>query len=149
MVNAENSYYLNRGILRYEILTGHSLYSKWTSDPLIPWQEDFQNLSYQHYPSKEIKLNSIVGSIHPDYNGLKSWLEFLGALKKVNSHELLIYYSEFFKSNREAPDAKIIEYKGQYWIAEGNNRICIARFMNIESIIVPVSEYYSTEDKNE
>lgn len=137
-----NTFYLNRGKHRYEILTGKTLYKDWMNESLATWDDRILKLSYNHFPQKEIELKTIVGSIHTDYNGLNSWVEFLGALKKVNSSEGLAYYSHFFKLNKETTDALVAGHDGKYWIVGGNNRICIAKFMELNSIIVPVNEYY-------
>jgi hypothetical protein len=140
--NFTKTFCLTRGKHRYEILTGNRLYKEWMNEPLIAWDDKIFKLSYHHFPKKEIELKTIVGSSHTDYNGLNSWLEFLGALKKVHSQEGLTFYSHFFKDNKETTDVLVAGHNGKYWIVGGNNRICIAKFMSIESIIVSVNEYY-------
>ncbi len=92
--------------------------------------------------SKRSSTFFIVGSKHSDYTELTSWLEFLGALKKVNTPEILLNRANFSNKDYTNDYPSFICYNGKYWIADGNNRICASRFNNIKSITAIVTEYF-------
>ena len=133
---------LKRGIERFILLNGHSSFPGWSYKRLEPWDNSITKKKFIDHPQKEVLLSSIVGTIHCDYTELTSWLEFLGALKKVNTPEILLVRANFSIQDYTNDYPTFICYNGKYWITDGNNRICASRFNTIKSVTASVREYF-------
>jgi hypothetical protein len=108
----------------------------WAEDKLEAFKyRDIDNFVTSMYwsDSESIKIQDIVGTVHPDYAG-RSWLYLLNNGKRMESVNLpllaenpVYYYEKALKK----PTMEYIKIEGnKIFIIEGNHRSCIAKFLS-------------------
>ena len=81
--------------------------------------------------NSEVDLDSITGSVHPDYQG-RSWLWFLKHGKRMSGNLALLLRNPnyYFTTEKKLPSMSYLQFDGNYYIyCDGNHRTCIAKFL--------------------
>ena len=127
---------------RLQEITGKQDLKSWYFDE-VKDPHKIENLDYYIRKKTEdrviINPKLIVGSYHNSYNGL-TWLQMLGYLhhnKSVTKEKALSTIDDY-EINGKKHVAKI---NGQFYICDGNHRLCFAKFLNFTKITVDVTEY--------
>lgn len=124
----------------------------WHSD-IVRYSETIINREFycrQQYSSesKVIDTNKIVGTSHYSYQGC-SWAEMLKYLKRLSIN---FKYNDITEIKAIILDETISEKKtvlkfgDDYYIDQGNHRLCIAKFLRLHSLLCDVIEYQFQQD---
>lgn len=113
----------------HEISWANQVIETWDSDKM----DKLTPFVKSHYWSDRHSINvfSVVGTAHPDYQGL-TWLEFLheGRRMRANQHLLQTNPGYYDETVVKDPSMLYISLNGKHWYVngDGNHRTCLARF---------------------
>jgi len=133
---------LNEGINRLRKLGITGELKGWYFDKVLS-EADIENFDFYRctddYFSIKINPMIITGTTHVRYNYNNTWIEMLGGLK----HN--IYYGgdrmAAIVHDHSLGGKDIRKYGDQYLIEDGNNRLSIGKFMELDHIQVDMAEY--------
>lgn len=142
MSNNFNKVYSAEDAKRHPILQDYDLEDYLFHPLMAPADiEDYAFFSQsQELGEKEVPKQLIVGTTHPSYQGM-TWLEML------TSHPRVICKTEvevmrLIPFEKQEQKIHLLKYRGQYFIANGNNRVCQAQFVDkIDKIPCLVTEF--------
>ena len=147
-----NSYHLDatKGLNNLLILTDSNILPVFYNETLLHPDEYFAFWKSSRIYNASVETNKIVGTSYSDYCG-KTWLEMLGSLNQFGQDTFKIYSNnrELFilKCVKESQEQiKLRKYADKYFIDDGNNRICTAKFLGIKEIECRVTEYEPDEE---
>ena len=135
---------LQNGFKRLKQIKPDFTYQKWFFDKTIDKTNidnfSFYTDSYKSIEVESISAKSIVGTTHSNYINLM-WIEMLGGLDRFDSNvgsknEMLQQFM-----NTQKQEKKVSKYGDFYIISgEGNHRICLSKFLDIDITNAQVSE---------
>lgn len=109
----------------------------WMDDQIETWDDNrlmaLMPFVRSHFWSDRHSINvySVVGTAHPDYQGL-TWGQFLAQGRRMRENQRLLqsnpgYYDE---TTVKAPSMLYVSLDGKHWYVngDGNHRTCLARF---------------------
>lgn len=109
----------------------------WQTQQIETWDDNrLQRLLpfvRSHFWSDRHSLNvfNVVGTAHPDYQGL-SWIEFLAQGRRMRENQRLLQANPgyYFETTVKAPSMLYVSLNGKHWYVngDGNHRTCLARF---------------------
>ena len=147
-----DNYLLNKGFERLKELNPDFEYQQWFFDRTLN-MENVENRAFFKELNKTYELEKfqpihIVGTFHVDYAD-KMWIEMLGALKRYNVNNIKAKGSlKAYINDRRA--IRLCKFGGEYYIAEGNHRFCMAKFLNmtIDKVVVTEFEFDIEKHRN-
>lgn len=116
--------------------------------------ENIPNLEYWYdtgvIEQKYIPISDIVGTNHYQYGGNPNmemrWIEVLLNLKHKTYVEKELLIEQICTAD---PSPTVGQFGNEYYIFDGNNRLCKARFLNLATFYCRISKYqFHTEDFN-
>jgi len=137
----------NSGIKRLEELTSDRKLKGWHLENTYN-QDEINNKEFwgitpsKHSDNQKIPLKKIIGTRHPRYCNMK-WIEVLGNLKKYDRWNWDI---KTFKDKYKDAELSFVKYGNNYYINGGNNRTTIAKFLGIEYLEAPTTEYFFDQE---
>jgi len=101
-----------------------------------------------------VELDSVIGSLHPNYQGYTwGWLLRYGKRMGKNLELLVRNPAYYFSSEKKLPSMSYLNLEGKYYVYyDGNHRTCIAKFLfpllNRENVFSGVEVYRKDLDFN-
>ncbi len=106
----------------------------WADETIRPWDEDrFERIRRftrckRTVPIASIGIDRIAGTCHPDYQG-RTWREMLRIGKRMPLNLAEYDRNPGYYESPAPKDITLVSTNGrEWWIREGNHRVCIARF---------------------
>jgi hypothetical protein len=109
----------------------------WINDQIETWDDNRLNrlmpFVRSHFWSDRQSLNvfSVVGTAHPDYQGL-TWGEFLAQGRRMRENQRLLQANPIYYDQTEVktPSMLYVSLDGSHWYVngDGNHRTCLAMF---------------------
>lgn len=131
---------------------GINNYENWYDEFPI-YIDNFPDLMYWNIlPTKdlgivEVPLKNVIGTDHISYGKGYTWLKNLGNLKKFKKWYTKKSFLDYFNSNiNQGLGIYLYKFGNKYIIGGGNNRIHIAKFLNIPYLNLPVHEHFFDEE---
>ena len=128
-------------------------FKSWAYDKVKAY-ENIPNLEYWYdtgvMEEKYIPISDIVGTNHYQYGGDPNmemkWIEVLLNLKHKTYVEKELLIEQICTAD---PSPKVGQFGNEYYIFDGNNRLCKARFLNLATFYCQISKYqFRTDDFN-
>ncbi|MGE0079590.1 MAG: hypothetical protein AB7S48_17145 [Bacteroidales bacterium] len=134
---------LNEGIMRLKQLGITGDLKEWYIKKVLS-ENDIEHFKfYSRVPKyshpENINPQIICGTSHVSYNRDTTWIEMLGGLKNkiyFGGEKMASIINDYSLGGKD-----IGKYGDKYLIHGGNNRLCIAKFMELESVKVDLHEY--------
>ncbi|KIA92485.1 hypothetical protein OA93_23425 [Flavobacterium sp. KMS] len=101
---------------------------------------------YKFYNSKiyhkehDVSLEKVIGTDHFSYVD-RRWIDLLGNMKKSKSYWNKENFLEFIKTPGFSSGYSYAKFGDSYFVVGGNHRNCEAKFSELKSVRVPVTEY--------
>ena len=107
---------------------------RWANEAIRSWDEDrFERIRRftickRTVPDASVGIGRIVGTCHPDYRGV-TWREMLRIGKRMSLNLAEYDRNPEYYENPSPKSITLLSVNGvDWWIQEGNHRVCIARF---------------------
>lgn len=106
--------------------------------------EDFKDYKFYnreiYHEEYDVPIGKVIGTDHIDYIG-KRWIDLLGNMKRFNSDWNKINFLEFTKTPEFYNGYSYAKYGDAFFVTQGNHRNCEAKFSELKSLRVPITEY--------
>lgn len=128
-------------------------FKSWAYDKVKAY-ENIPNLEYWYdtgaSEEKYIPISDIVGTNHYHYGGDPNremkWFEVLLNLKHKTYVEKELLIEQICAAD---PSPRVGQFGNEYYIFDGNNRLCKARFLNLATFYCKIDKYqFRTDDFN-
>jgi hypothetical protein len=106
--------------------------------------EDFENYKFYnseiYYKEYDVPIEKVIGTDHVDYID-RRWIDLFGNMKRSKSYWSKVNFLEFAKTSEFSKGYSYAKFGDAYFVTQGNHRNCEAKFSELQSVRVPVTEY--------
>jgi hypothetical protein len=106
--------------------------------------EDFKDYKFYnsevYYKDYDVPIDKVIGTDHFSYVD-RRWIDLLGNMKRSKSKWNKENFLEFSKTTEFVNGYSYAKFGNSYFVTQGNHRNCEAKFCELESVKVPVTEY--------
>lgn len=103
--------------------------------------EDYKFYNHRIYHKNyNVPIDKVIGTDHFSYIN-RRWIDLFGNMKKSKSYWNKVNFLEFSKTSEFSKGYSYAKLGDSYFVTQGNHRNCEAKFSELQSVRVPVTEY--------